>query len=502
MLSVAVTPQRSPRELHPIGLTQEELPFKTHNRVVVKQPNSQECNSQTFARCQSTSQKAEELLRTTMQQSCLPTDGEASTDVEKPTMPVKMFVNRIPKWMTNEQLKTLFSTHGQILETTVLKDANQQSKGCAFVRFMHVEEAHRAIQNLHNKIVLTEEAGPVQVKYADGEIERLKLSHDMQPGGDSIKVFVGCLPKTCNEDVLHNLFSRYGRVDEVYIIRCKQSKQSKCSAFVTFPKLAMAEKAINELNRQYMLPGSIRPVEVRLAETKLTRSKNGGISRSNSEDVNSSTTLPNNLKVIENCHVETASEQPQSSAVADRNAKLQALVSDDKAAKPEGGQKEPNCSHTKRVFGSWWEFLSPGGQLYYYNICTRVSKWELPQDWNMFVAAPRTKLSNLPNSWGNAVACESMASAIEPLKRNEIRATVFDERVGKCTPEIPTCSSRWLRCLSDEGKLYYYDTLTRKTQWASPEVLHRETAPSPGKQGIFLTSRSSGTGFLRGISIC
>ena len=58
----------------------------------------------------------------------------------------------------------------------------------------------------------------MQVKYADGELERLEH-----------KLFVGMLPKNVSEAELLSLFSKYGAVKDLQILRGAQqtSKGSK-----------------------------------------------------------------------------------------------------------------------------------------------------------------------------------------------------------------------------------------------------------------------------------
>ncbi|KAJ1609724.1 bruno-like protein [Cryptosporidium canis] len=180
--------------------------------------------------------------------------------------PVKLFVNRVPKHMTNEELLKIFNKYGLVVECNIIRDSNGP-KGCAFVRFSNIYEAQNAILCIHGKTVLDEDVGPIQVKYADGEIERLGLSPDVQPCGESVKVFVGSLPKNCTEDQLLLLFKQFGHVDEVHIIR-DNNKQSKCSAFVTFPRKFMAENAIMFLDKKYIFDNSKRPIEVRLAKSR------------------------------------------------------------------------------------------------------------------------------------------------------------------------------------------------------------------------------------------
>lgn len=47
------------------------------------------------------------------------------------------------------------------------------SAGCCFIKFATSEDADRAIRALHNNYTLRGGTGPIQVRYADGERERL-----------------------------------------------------------------------------------------------------------------------------------------------------------------------------------------------------------------------------------------------------------------------------------------------------------------------------------------
>ena len=56
--------------------------------------------------------------------------------------------------------------------------------GCGFVTLASREEAERAIGTLHNSAILPPAKHPIQVDFADGELE--KLDH---------KLFVGMIPR-------------------------------------------------------------------------------------------------------------------------------------------------------------------------------------------------------------------------------------------------------------------------------------------------------------------
>ncbi len=63
-----------------------------------------------------------------------------------------------------------------------------------------------------------------------------------------MNIFVGNLASDVTEEELNNLFSEFGQVKEVKIIRDLFSQQSKGFGFVEMPGLAEAQKAIKELN--------------------------------------------------------------------------------------------------------------------------------------------------------------------------------------------------------------------------------------------------------------
>ena len=63
-----------------------------------------------------------------------------------------------------------------------------------------------------------------------------------------MNIFVGNLSNDVQEEDLTNLFSEFGQVKEVKIIRDMFSQQSKGFGFVEMPGLAEAQKAIDGLN--------------------------------------------------------------------------------------------------------------------------------------------------------------------------------------------------------------------------------------------------------------
>lgn len=63
-----------------------------------------------------------------------------------------------------------------------------------------------------------------------------------------MNIFVGNLSKDVNDEDLQNLFSEYGNVKSVKVIRDLFSGESKGFGFIEMPGQAEAQKAMSELN--------------------------------------------------------------------------------------------------------------------------------------------------------------------------------------------------------------------------------------------------------------
>ena len=88
--------------------------------------------------------------------------------------------------------------------------------------------------------------------------------------GNEYKLFIGMLPKNIDENYLEKLFSIYGELKEIVVIR-NHNGISKGCAFVKFIEKTAALMAIQCLNEK-SLQGSTRPLVVKFANA---RKKNG-----------------------------------------------------------------------------------------------------------------------------------------------------------------------------------------------------------------------------------
>jgi len=65
-----------------------------------------------------------------------------------------------------------------------------------------------------------------------------------------MKIYVGNLPFSVDNEKLKELFSSYGEIEEATIISDKFSGRSKGFGFVTFKNDESAKKAISEMNEK------------------------------------------------------------------------------------------------------------------------------------------------------------------------------------------------------------------------------------------------------------
>ncbi|XP_068202720.1 CUGBP Elav-like family member 2 isoform X7 [Palaemon carinicauda] len=87
----------------------------------------------------------------------------------------KLFIGMLSKRYNEQDVRVMFSGHGTIEECTVLRDANGQSKGCAFVTFSSRQCAINAIKKMHHSQTMEVSSGcssPLVVKFADTQKEK------------------------------------------------------------------------------------------------------------------------------------------------------------------------------------------------------------------------------------------------------------------------------------------------------------------------------------------
>lgn len=163
-----------------------------------------------------------------------------------------LIINYLPQYMTEEDVKNLFSTIGPVQSCKLIKDKlSQVSLGYAFVNYTTAADAERAILNMNG---LPLESKTIKVSYA-------------RPSSSAIKnanLYVAYLPKTYTQTELETLFRPFGAIITSKILVDSSTGLSRGVGFVRYDKHSEAENAILTLNGK-TLPGCTQPLLVKFA---------------------------------------------------------------------------------------------------------------------------------------------------------------------------------------------------------------------------------------------
>ncbi|XP_022254311.1 ELAV-like protein 4 isoform X1 [Limulus polyphemus] len=181
-----------------------------------------------------------------------------------------LIVNYLPQTMTQEEIRSLFSSIGEVESCKLIRDKVTvgQSLGYGFVNYVRAEDAEKAINTLNglrlqNKII--------KVSYARPSSEAIKGAN----------LYVSGLPKSMTQQELENLFAPYGRIITSRIL-CDNVKVkpivgnfaglSKGVGFVRFDQRIEADRAIKHLHNT-IPDGSSEPITVKFANNPSNNAK-------------------------------------------------------------------------------------------------------------------------------------------------------------------------------------------------------------------------------------
>ncbi|CAN8009942.1 unnamed protein product [Ixodes pacificus] len=111
-----------------------------------------------------------------------------------------LIVNYLPQTMTQEEIRSLFSSIGEVESCKLIRDkVTGQSLGYGFVNYVRPEDAEKAINTLNG---LRLQNKTIKVSYARPSSEAIKGAN----------LYVSGLPKSMTQQDLEGLFSPYGRI--------------------------------------------------------------------------------------------------------------------------------------------------------------------------------------------------------------------------------------------------------------------------------------------------
>ncbi|XP_021922735.1 ELAV-like protein 1 isoform X2 [Zootermopsis nevadensis] len=211
--------------------------------------------------------------------------SQTNTGGQQEESKTNLIVNYLPQTMTQEEIRSLFSSIGEVESCKLIRDKvtdtdtepcssilGRQSLGYGFVNYHRPEDAEKAINTLNG---LRLQNKTIKVSYARPSSEAIKGAN----------LYVSGLPKNMTQQDLENLFSPYGRIitsrilcDNItvrqYVSGAGESLPclSKGVGFIRFDQRIEAERAIQELNGT-IPKGSTEPITVKFANNPSNNNK-------------------------------------------------------------------------------------------------------------------------------------------------------------------------------------------------------------------------------------
>lgn len=175
-----------------------------------------------------------------------------------------LIVNYLPQTMTQEEIRSLFSSIGEVESCKLIRDkVTGQSLGYGFVNYVRPEDAEKAINTLNG---LRLQNKTIKVSYARPSSEAIKGAN----------LYVSGLPKSMTQQDLEGLFTPFGRIITSRIL-CDNitgltQQNSAGVGFVRFDQRIEAERAIKHLHNT-IPEGASEPITVKFANNPSNNAK-------------------------------------------------------------------------------------------------------------------------------------------------------------------------------------------------------------------------------------
>nr|XP_026690480.1 ELAV-like protein 2 isoform X2 [Ciona intestinalis] len=163
-----------------------------------------------------------------------------------------LIINYLPQAMTQEDLRNLFSSIGELESCKLIRDKlTGQSLGYGFVNYVKAADAEKAINSLNG---LRMQQKTIKVSFARPSTPLIKDAN----------LYVSGLPKSMTQEDLQRIFHPFGRIITSRILVEPSTGMSRGVGFVRFDKRPEAENAISALNGT-IPAGAKDPVTVKFA---------------------------------------------------------------------------------------------------------------------------------------------------------------------------------------------------------------------------------------------
>lgn len=239
------------------------------------------------------------------------TDGAAGEEIKN----ANVFIANLPKTVDEDQLKSMFSSHGQIIRSKILVDHNSGvSKGCGFILYSKTSEADDAISELngtmapgstnlmtvkkaqdseqtkamkHGQVQVIHHYAPypgavtaspytLPIRSTSRTVNRFNpmSSHrhlapvQMDSSESGHTLFIYNIGPDATEIELYGLFGPFGAITKVHIQRDMTTGAGKGFGFVTYNDYNDASGAIQAMNGYEFEKNDYKPLQVSFKTSK------------------------------------------------------------------------------------------------------------------------------------------------------------------------------------------------------------------------------------------
>ncbi|KAG7575236.1 RNA-binding domain superfamily [Arabidopsis suecica] len=337
--------------------------------------------------------------------------SQSATDTADGSI-AKLYVAPISKTSTEYDIRQVFEKYGNVTEIILPKDKMTGDRAAyCFVKYKTVEEGNVAIAALAEQFTFPGEMLPVKVRFADAERERIGFAPVQLP--DNPKLYVRCLNKQTTKMEVHEVFSRFGIIEDIYMA-LDDMKISRGYAFVQFSCREMALAAIKGLNGVFTMRGSDQPLIVRFADPKKPRStfntpppamqhfdpnwhpqpypqwENKEPAAPRVVQHHDFSSQPNhfphqNTPAVSEVHQPLHQDIPPQNFEKHQNSETASVEPRSDGQKISSHSNAfPEDQNTVSSECDWSEHTCPDGNKYYFHCVTCESTWEKPDEYSMF----------------------------------------------------------------------------------------------------------------------
>ncbi|KAF9518377.1 hypothetical protein BS47DRAFT_1375325 [Hydnum rufescens UP504] len=208
----------------------------------------------------SAKRKADAVDSTTLPAKKAKTNGEVSAAAATPGTEdsTTIFVANLAYSVDDEQLKTEFSSFGEVLSARVPTDRNTgRARGIGYVEFAERASALAAVAETGKEIMGREVRIDLSGPRVPSPEKRAKAFND-EASPPSAVLFIGNLDFNCTEDGVWEAFGDFGEIVSVRLPTDRETQRPKGFGYVEFADQATAVKAFEGMQGQELLGRALR----------------------------------------------------------------------------------------------------------------------------------------------------------------------------------------------------------------------------------------------------